>query len=202
MTTENPERPIGKAVPADADAISETLALAFFDDPVFQWLFPDSTGRKQRMDAMFKLMFHYDVKHGYIRKSPDCHATSFWRSPGTAEIPTLSVIPMLIPLLAIYRSSFGKMLNLTNAIKHNLPKGRPFYYVHFVGVRPDDQHQGWGTAMMKDGIAKADAEGVAVYLETALESNVTFYQHLGFTVTGEWHIKDGPKMWSMLREPG
>jgi hypothetical protein len=47
-----------------------------------------------------------------------------------------------------------------------------------------------------------DREGLAAYLESSKESNVAFYRHRGFEVTGEVSVPDGSvRLWLMWREP-
>jgi hypothetical protein len=50
--------------------------------------------------------------------------------------------------------------------------------------------------------AKADAEGVGMYLESSKESNVPFCSRCGFEVRDTLHHRrKGPSMWLMWRDP-
>ena len=77
----------------------------------------------------------------------------------------------------------------------------PHYYLEFVGTGPAAQGKGMGTRVIEPMCAKADAEGVGMYLESSKESNVAFYARHGFKVTSEIKLAFGPKLWLMWRDP-
>ena len=58
----------------------------------------------------------------------------------------------------------------------------PHWYVAAIGVDPAQQGAGLGSRLMRAGMAWADRENAAIYLETEAEANVGFYEHLGFEV--------------------
>src|SRR3546814_17274715 len=57
-------------------------------------------------------------------------------------------------------------LRVQTSIDAHRPRGR-FWYLHYVGVRPDHQGQGHGGRIIRAQTAKADAEGLPCWLETA-----------------------------------
>ena len=70
-----------------------------------------------------------------------------------------------------------------------------------LGVEPDRQGQGIGSALIQPVLGRADAEGLPCYLETTKERNVTFYRRHGFDVVAEGDLPDlGPPFWTMRRE--
>ncbi len=84
---------------------------------------------------------------------------------------------------------------------HFPPKQR-HYYVYAIGVKPEFQGQGLGARLMQPILGLADAEQVPVYLESANERNLSFYQRLGFRIIRETRVPlRGPRLWLMLREP-
>ena len=102
--------------------------------------------------------------------------------------------PKLGPLMRI--SEFSKLWKLMHW------KG-PHWYVYILGVTPEHQRKGVGRMLMRDLIARAEARGIPLYLETQTESNVPFYRSLGFEVT-EHHrpFAEGPGTWGMFRRQG
>jgi ribosomal protein S18 acetylase RimI-like enzyme len=88
---------------------------------------------------------------------------------------------------------------VADAIAAHLPDGR-YHYLHFVGVKSAHQGKGWGGAIIREGLARADAEGLPTWLETATPENVPLYERLGFVTQVEWDIpKGGPHFWGMMR---
>ncbi|GAB2464476.1 GNAT family N-acetyltransferase [Streptosporangium sandarakinum] len=78
----------------------------------------------------------------------------------------------------------------------------PSFVLATVGVLPERQGGGTGTAVLRPGLAEADRVGLPATLETSAESNVRFYRRLGFEVTGEIRVPGGgPRVWAMRRPP-
>ncbi len=72
-----------------------------------------------------------------------------------------------------------------------------------VGVSRHQQGRGLGAAALAPGLARADADGLPVHLETSSQRNLRFYQRLGFTVTDVVDLPGGgPRTWLMHRMPG
>lgn len=59
---------------------------------------------------------------------------------------------------------------------------RPHWHIGPVGVQPDAQGRGVGTALLTSFLATADEQGVPAFLETDVDRNVTLYQRHGFRV--------------------
>jgi GNAT superfamily N-acetyltransferase len=71
-----------------------------------------------------------------------------------------------------------------------------------IGVEPARQGQGVGTALLRPMLARADREGMPVYLETHSSRNVGFYRKSGFIVAGEGRIPGSSvAVYGMLRPP-
>ena len=74
------------------------------------------------------------------------------------------------------------------------------FYLAALGVEPERQGEGIGTALVQPALAMADADGIAAYLETATGRNVLLYERLGFTVVEELTLPDTDVHgWLMLR---
>lgn len=191
------ENHLGPVSAGDRDAVTQTLTAAFFNDPVFEWVFPDEDQRKIHLPRLFAINFDLDLSVARTLMGCDGQAASFWRPPGHAEASTLDYLLRPLQTLEAFGARILEVVALANAIKAHLPTDRPFWHVHFVGVTPALQRNGWGTAMMRAG---EDFVGDAsIYLETAKPENVKFYTGLGYRTTGEWLIPGGLKMWSMLK---
>jgi predicted N-acetyltransferase YhbS len=80
---------------------------------------------------------------------------------------------------------------------------QPYWYLGILATHPDWQRQGLARDVLRPVGARADAEGMPMYLETATLSDVAYYTRLGFTVLHEIDLPDdGPHAWLMWREPG
>lgn len=186
------------ALTADRVSVAKTLALAFQDDPALAWIMPDPDIRRIRLPLLFDLLFRIDHADGLVLRSAGNEAATLWRLPGRADTSIASLIFNALPMLRIFGTGIGRGLVVSNAIDAHHPK-EPFLYLHFVGTRPPAQGKGFGGAVIREGLKRASQEGVPVYLETATRENVGLYKRLGFDITAEWDVPNGPHFWSMLR---
>ena len=78
--------------------------------------------------------------------------------------------------------------------------GRSYIYLQVIGVAPVFQGQGFAGKLLRTLIEKSEQTGISLYLETETESNVSMYEHFGFTVIKKivLPIIDLP-MWEMTR---
>jgi ribosomal protein S18 acetylase RimI-like enzyme len=185
----------------DHGALAVTLARAFEGDPVFAWMLPDPSDRLKRMVRLFKLLLRLHGEKGRILCNAENLCGSIWQPPGAAALPFATLAMHAPELVRVFGFNIMRSLAVSNAIERHFPSDRRFWYVHFVGVDPAKQHQGWGRAMMRQGLSFGEAEGLPTYLETARPENVAFYLGMGFEVLSEWSVAGGPHFWSLLREP-
>jgi len=86
--------------------------------------------------------------------------------------------------------------------EHKRLMTRPHWYLWAIGVEPAHQRQGIGGQLLQPVLAQADEEQVPCYLETQVESNLSFYRKWGFVVVGEGRVlEQSLPMWMMVREP-
>ena len=79
----------------------------------------------------------------------------------------------------------------------------PHYYLFAVGVRKGAQGKGLGGRLIREGLARADAEGAPAYLENSNPKNTPLYERLGFRPTAPLPLPDGaPPLLGMLRPAG
>jgi GNAT superfamily N-acetyltransferase len=107
----------------------------------------------------------------------------------------------VLPLIASFGSALPRGLKTQAGIDAHRPTGR-FWYLHYVGVRPDHQGKGHGGRIIRAQTAVADAEALPCWLETATPENVPLYERLGFATQAEWDVPGGgPHFWGMMRPP-
>ncbi len=82
------------------------------------------------------------------------------------------------------------------------PRRPSHWYLAVMGVAPEWQGRGLGTALMRPALETLDAEGLPAYLEASTPRSRALYQRNGFAVTGEFNLPgDGPPIWQMWRDP-
>lgn len=76
--------------------------------------------------------------------------------------------------------------------------------VHTIGVHPDHQQQGTGTALLRALLARADELGAPVFLEVRTDNDaaLALYHRHGFTVVGTrkgYYQPSGADAYTMMR---
>ena len=72
---------------SDVAPVAALLAGAFFSDPVWAWLFPDSSRRREQHATVFELFVAGAVVHQSAWMVPGRQAVAVWIPPGCAELP-------------------------------------------------------------------------------------------------------------------
>jgi len=193
------DRPVVQATTAEHQAVIATLANAFMTDPALSYIVPDKVARAKMLPKLFELLVPADAKAGTVMRSGNDEAAALWRNPGMAKDAGGTSLALIWNMFRIFGLSIARANSVADAIADHLPEGR-YHYLHFVGVRSADQGKGWGGAIIREGLARADADALPTWLETATPENVPLYEGLGFVTQVEWDIpKGGPHFWGMMR---
>ncbi|MBI3677947.1 MAG: GNAT family N-acetyltransferase [Proteobacteria bacterium] len=204
MTLANLDRSSSSAVRLasinDSEALSQTLARAFYDDPLTSHFFPDGQKRVAKLPPMFKLLFKLGLPHGACFVTGNMESVALWRPPGKWHLHVWDYIVNGPALLSIFGGGALNIMATMDRIEKVHPK-QTHWYLQTIGTDPDKQGKGFGGVIMRHQLAKADAQGVPCYLESSKPSNIPIYQNFGFEVTGEIQIPNGPKLWPMWRKP-
>ncbi|RDI50759.1 GNAT family N-acetyltransferase [Nocardia mexicana] len=184
---------------ADVSKAVRTLGRAFADYPWTRHTVAadDHQGRVERFQRLF--VTRIGLPHGRVWVADEGDAVAVWTTPETDAGPVFGELAPLFAELA------GDRLAASEAAEHAMAPHRPVEPVWFlgtVGVDPDRQGRGLGRAVIEPGLQAAQQDRVPAFLETSDETNVRFYERLGFTVTAEVDLPDnGPRTWAMLRRP-
>jgi GNAT superfamily N-acetyltransferase len=193
--------------PAGNNAAAAVLGRAFFDDPLFVYFFPDA----ERRACMNPLIFGVGIRYAQV-------SGEVWTIPGTATgtavwLPPVNPRPsedglekaglgiVLAQFTADELARFDNYVTYTDAA-HVRITPQPHWYLFMVGVDPDHQGKGIGSAVLRPIFARADAEGMPCALETMNGRNVPFYERQGFAVLEHTIMPHSDiEVWVMRREP-
>ncbi|HUO47830.1 MAG TPA: GNAT family N-acetyltransferase [Acidimicrobiales bacterium] len=187
---------------SERTAIAESLAAAFFDDPVMSWILADPGQRPRRLAGMFGVLLkgHY-LPQETVWTTPGIDGAALWGPPGHAIVPTSAVLRNALSLLRALGVHSARALRALTHVEHLHPK-EPHWYLGVLGTRPERQGTGIGSALLAPVLRRCDVEGLPAYLESSKESNLAFYGRHGFEVTGEIPLPGGgPTVWPMWRDP-
>jgi ribosomal protein S18 acetylase RimI-like enzyme len=111
---------------------------------------------------------------------------------------------MVLAPLKFGLPTFVRFMRVMTPLEHLHKANAParHWYLQWLGVDPPRQGQGIGSALMQPVLARADADSLPCYLETANARTVFLYQRHGFEVVVEGDLPKGaPHFWTMMRAP-
>lgn len=182
---------------ADRDRFAAAMTMAFSADPAARWAWPDPLQFVRTFMPLVTLFGGKSFDCGTACVAGDFLGVAQWLPPG--------VQPDDGPIIDLFRQNMsepklGEVLFLFEQMAEFHPD-QPHWYIPLIGVDPLFQGQGYGTQLMRQGLAACDRDQRPAYLEATSPVNRQFYERHGFRVLGEIRSGDSPPMFPMLREP-
>ena len=195
---------VRRATRRDVPELAAMLARAFVADPFFAYLVGDAPERGQRMrDGWRAILRHASNGLSETWTTDDLAGAAIWIPPGRSAAGVVDQIRMLPALGRL--TGWGRLRRVSAALE-TLERRRhghapmPHWYLSALGVEPERQGEGIGSALLGPMLTAADANGVPCYLETAVGRNVLLYERHGFDVVEELVLPNTDVHgWLMLR---
>ena len=184
---------------ADLTAIGTVLAAAFHDDPVVSWIMPGDERRRADLPMLMRLFASRFQPHGENQINETGTGAAVWAPPGAVFTPDDDQ-RFETALTAAAGDAIGRAGELMAVMDECHPHD-PHHYLMLLGVVPDRQGTGIGSALLRAVLDRADRAGEAAYLEATTPRNRALYERHGFEVTRELRCADCPPLWAMWRDP-
>lgn len=192
---------IVRATPGDASRVSDALARAFEEDPVFRWVAPDPDHRRAALPGVFATFTDLYLSHDETYLAGTNAGAALWAPAGEEPIPEDRLETLAQGLTeALGESAAARAFELDERLQAHHP-GRECFYLQFVGVVPEHRGRGLGSRMLSTVLDRCDADGTAAYLEATSEDNRRLYARHGFETVEEVAVTGGPTLWPMWRDP-
>jgi GNAT superfamily N-acetyltransferase len=195
---------VRRATQEEIHELAATLAHAFAHDPFYSFLAGDAPERSQRMQDGWSGILEFGSARLAETYTTDDHAgVALWIPPGhrgPSFLDSLRMTPSIARL-----AGWRRLRLVTNVIgaleerhRHHAPQAH--FYLSALGVEPERQGEGVGTALMQPVLDRCQRDGIPAYLETATARNVLLYERLGFDVVEELTLPNTDVHgWLMLR---
>ena len=174
---------------------------------MFEWVFPDAATRTQKLVVLNRIPLEFGLRYGLMVTQCDRgRGVAIWLRPGQSLTPLgMARSGMLTAPFRVGFASLGRFAR-ANATMEPVHKtamgGQPHWQLLIVAVDPELQGQGHGAALVRQGLDRADRDGLPCYLDTSKAANLPFYELLGFETVEQVPLgKGGPPGWGMRREP-
>ncbi len=170
------------ATAAETSAAVAVLARAFHEHPVYRYVLPDDAARRRRlpglMHTMVTTMYGHAGPLDVAEDSGDLVGAAAWHRPGHADPGGPAMLRGVAGMAWATRTRLADWSRL-GATLDRLRPDEPHWYLFHVGAEPEHQARGVGSALVRHGLERVDAEGVAAHLECAPDL-VGYYARFGF----------------------
>jgi len=185
----------------------EVMGRAFHDTDQWASLLPDSNVRQKKLEQMFagtvKLTY---AAGGLVETTTGFEAVAMWLPPGKSiglwpvvKSGFASARFVVTPPFPNLRRLTATMCQFDDMHRQQMPD--PHWYLMALGVDPESQGCGYGTALVAKGIERANRDNRPIYLETETEANASFYERLGFETLDEITIQAIGMPFSLMIRP-
>jgi GNAT superfamily N-acetyltransferase len=190
------------AMAADLPAAVETLARAFYADPVWGWAFPDPERRPEQQGVVWRAIAESALGYESAWVVGDCAAVALWIPPGKPELSPEAEERVETLIREMLGPDASRVLETFERFDAAHPQNEPHHYLSLLATNPDHSGRGLGMGLLAATLERIDAEGAPAFLESSNPANTPRYERLGFSVCGEFELpEDGPNVTQMWREP-
>jgi ribosomal protein S18 acetylase RimI-like enzyme len=174
----------------------DVMTLAFGNDPLARWLYPDSQQYLRYFANFIRLYGGKAFDLGSAFYVGDFVATALWLPP--------NVEPDKQGLMSLFESTIPKEIrnDLFTILeeKGNYRPTEPHWYLPMIGTDPVYQGRGVGSALLRHTLNVIDRDGKPAYLESSNPKHINFYKKFGFEVIGKIQTGSSPPIFPMRRE--
>ncbi len=195
---------VRRATRGDIPELAAMLSRAFAADPFFAYLAGDAPERSQRMrDGWRAILGHASAGLSETWTTDDLAGAAIWIPPGRPASGALDQLRLLPSFARL--TGWGRLRGVSTAMealdeRRHRHAPMPHWYLSALGVEPERQGEGIGSALLAPVLARADESGTPCYLETAVGRNVLLYERHGFDVVEELVLPNTDVHgWLMLR---
>jgi GNAT superfamily N-acetyltransferase len=182
---------------SDQAKVIATLVSAFIADPVERWLFAEPFQYLTQFARFVAAFGSGGFESETVFSLGDFAAVAIWLPPGT-EADADAIVAVLnesVPT-AQQADTFAVLEQMDAAHPRDL-----HWYLPWLGVDSARQGGGLGGELLKQCLARVDADHLPAFLETPNPRTVPFYERHGFVVTSVSQVGACPPVTSMRRPP-
>ncbi|MBD2102527.1 N-acetyltransferase [Leptolyngbya sp. FACHB-261] len=184
--------------------IAQVLAESFADDPSFEMVFNQSSGRLSTIQAFFEPFVADARKRGKITLTPNLQGACLWY-PADVDVFDAAFEQMLIGIVQIIAERVGEetaqfwQYLIEQVGKHEPQQSR--CEVFFLGLKSSARGKGLGHDLIQPALDYADQHQLPCYLVSSNSRNLSFYKRHGFQEYCPIKITDTYSMTGMYRHP-
>ncbi len=193
---------VRKVTLADVPQLALALGRAFDGDPPMRWFLRDEERRIELARQMFDVMLRtVHLARDACYTTDDVIGGALWVPPGRWRLGFLQQLRLLPGMIRVFGRDLARAQRGLTVMDAGHPR-KPHWYLDSLGVVPEWQGKGIGSALMGPVLERCDRERMPAYLNAGSPRSRELYRRHGFAVTEEFRLpEDGPPLWRMWRDP-
>jgi ribosomal protein S18 acetylase RimI-like enzyme len=190
------------ATEEDVDAITETVTLAFLDDPIWRVALARPDGSTSHLRPYWRVFVESAVHRGTAYITAGASSVALWTAPGEPELSeedesrAAGMLEQALP-----PESFAALETIYQRFEDAHPH-EPHAYLGFLATHPDYRGRGIAQQLLAENLADLDARGIPAYLESSNPVNDHRYERAGFHRIGRFNaVLNDASISTMWRDP-
>ncbi|WP_264321318.1 GNAT family N-acetyltransferase [Zarconia navalis] len=173
------------------------LVLTFSRDPIARWIYPTSDKYLEHFPQFVKIFGDRAFDSGTAYCIDEFRATALWFPPGIGvdEEALVALLGNSVPA-----SNREILFDRVGQMSDYHPQ-EPHWYLSILGTDPIHQSRGYGSALLRHGLATCDREQKLAYLEASSPQSAALYARHGFEATGTIEFGPAAAIVPMVRKP-
>lgn len=180
---------------SELDRVVAPIVLAFATDPLLRFFFPEPSQFLDGFPQLARAVAAPAFEHGGAHCIESYEGAALWLPPGVE--PDFTSIAELFQR-TMDPSRLETVIGVVTE-KDKFHPDEPHWYLHMIGVDPQQQGRGFGAALLRHALERVDAEHLTAYLESSNPANVPIYERFGFEVVATVTVDPAPPIFPMVR---
>jgi GNAT superfamily N-acetyltransferase len=200
LEVDQPQISVSTAGPDRLPLLASVFGRAFVEEPMMCWPMGKVQNRVERFTRCFATFLEVALELDLVSEAGNASGASVWIPPDTFE--SWADHPWnQLQIHALTDDGGRRYEGFWRWVDSRSPSER-LWQLDSIAVDPVLQSRGFGGALILEGQARAEAEGLGACLSTGTERNVTIYGRYGFRVVDNAYAPDGgPRIWFMRWDP-
>jgi GNAT superfamily N-acetyltransferase len=188
----------------EVDAVTDTIALAFATDPVWQVALEAGGVTGVELRRFWRFYVEGARRYDTAFTGADAGTVSIWIPPGGTELSEEQEVEIRhLAELMLPPERVTALFELWDRFDAARPHDQPHAYLTLLATRPDNAGHGHGQAHLATDLVRWDAEGLPTYLESSNPGNDHRYQRQGYVPVGRFEtVLDRAVVTTMWRPVG
>ncbi|MHB1305543.1 MAG: GNAT family N-acetyltransferase [Limisphaerales bacterium] len=181
--------------PARESGAIAVLVTAFATDPAARWMYPAAQQYLTHFPDFVRAFAGRALEHGSADAVGTFHCAALWLPPG---VPPDEAAVVDVLQRSVHPDRLPEVFSVLEQLGAHRPT-EPHWHLPLIGVDPTKQGRGFGSALLRRGLARCDRDRGPAYLEATSSRSAALYERFGFEAVAQIKTRTSPLIIPMIR---